>query len=54
MDIERDAAKAPRTAAAGQAVIALGGTCVGCTDCRGLCRALLEVMTLPDAILRPH
>lgn len=51
MDIERQIANAPRTAAVGVAVTELGGTCVGCSNCRGLCQALIEVMTFPDAIL---
>ena len=25
--------------------------CVGCSGCRGLCEALIEVMVLPDVIL---
>ncbi|WP_319825425.1 hypothetical protein [Thalassovita sp.] len=54
MEIERQAAKAPRTTAVGETVTTLGGNCVGCTDCRGLCRALIEVITFPDAILHPH
>lgn len=51
MNIERQVANAPRTAAVGSAVTAMGGTCVGCTNCRGLCHALIEVITFPDAIL---
>ena len=26
--------------------------CVGCTDCDGLCHALMEALSLPDVILR--
>ena len=29
----------------------LNAPCVGCADCRGLCRALIEAMVLPDLIL---
>jgi hypothetical protein len=51
MQIDRQVANAPRTAEIGNSVSALGGTCVGCTNCRGLCQALIEVMTFPDVIL---
>lgn len=51
MQIERQIANAPRTNAVGAAVVGLGGTCVDCTNCRGLCQALIEVMTFPDVIL---
>ncbi|MDF1802402.1 hypothetical protein [Thalassovita sp.] len=51
MQIERQVANAPRTVAVGNEVASLGGTCVGCTDCRGLCQALIEVMTFPEVIL---
>ncbi len=27
------------------------GPCVGCTDCVGLCKSLIEALTLPDIIL---
>ncbi|WP_168733130.1 hypothetical protein [Thalassobius vesicularis] len=51
MKVERQIANAPRTAAIGPTVSALGGSCVGCTNCRGLCQALIEVITFPEAIL---
>lgn len=25
--------------------------CLGCTDCRGVCAALLQLIGLPDAVL---
>ena len=30
----------------------LKGPCVACADCKGLCAELIEVMTLPDAVVR--
>lgn len=29
----------------------LNTPCVGCADCRGLCRALIDALVLPDLIL---
>ena len=26
--------------------------CLGCADCRGLCESLMDLMRLPDLILR--
>lgn len=32
--------------------IAMASRCMGCPGCIGPCRALLELMTLPNAVLR--
>ena len=53
MQIHRDIAHAPRARALGNRVAALQGGCVGCTSCDGLCRALLEALTLPETVLKP-
>jgi hypothetical protein len=29
----------------------LKGCCVGCTDCKGLCLALADLMAVPDLVL---
>lgn len=52
MEIDRQIAKAPKTTEVGIAVSELGGNCVGCTNCQGLCQALIEVMTFPDVVLK--
>ncbi|WP_159975578.1 hypothetical protein [Roseobacter cerasinus] len=26
--------------------------CIGCTDCKGLCRAIVEMALLPETVLR--
>ena len=52
MQIDRDIAHAPRSRALGHKVARLQGGCVGCRDCSGLCAALLEVLTLPDLVLK--
>lgn len=51
MTIDRKIAYAPRTNALVAEVAAVPG-CVGCKGCKGLCAALIEAMTLPDAVLR--
>ncbi|SMY06913.1 hypothetical protein [Flavimaricola marinus] len=51
MMIDRKIGFAPRTTAAAKDIAQLQGPCVGCSDCRGLCAALIEALTLPDIIL---
>ncbi|WP_199525954.1 hypothetical protein [Rhodosalinus halophilus] len=51
MKIDRKAGWAPRTAAVAREMGDLEGPCVGCRDCRGLCPALIEAMTLPEIVL---
>ena len=52
MQIERKVGHAPKVVSAGQMAVSLGETCVGCEGCRGLCREFLEMLTLPEAIVR--
>jgi hypothetical protein len=51
MEVERQIANAPKTTAVGVAVSEMGGNCIGCTNCRGLCQALIEVMSFPEVVL---
>ena len=51
MKIDRKAGWAPRTATVAREMGELQGPCVGCRDCRGLCPALIEAMTLPEIVL---
>ncbi len=51
MNIHRLVAAAPRTVALSNELSKLTGPCVGCTDCNGLCKELIEAMVLPDMIL---
>ena len=53
MQVERKIAYAPRTTEVGRKIVLLRETCVGCIGCRGLCREFLELLTLPEAVLRP-
>ena len=51
MTIKRLAAHAPRTRAVANDLAELSSPCIGCKGCEGLCLALIEAMTLPEAIL---
>ena len=51
MEINRKHGYAPRTSAAAAQVAAMAEPCVGCTDCQGLCQALIEAVVLPDILL---
>ena len=51
MQIERHAGHAPRSEAVGEEIFALEGPCLGCRNCKGLCAALVQMMSLPDAVL---
>lgn len=54
MMIERSIAHAPRTAALAQDVSRMTTTCIGCTDCGGLCQAMIEVVVVPQIVLHPR
>ena len=51
MTIRRAIGYAPRTTRLAEEVSELGGPCVGCTGCPGLCAALLEALTVPSFVL---
>lgn len=51
MQINRSKAETPKLAALAGQVSALQGPCVGCSDCVGLCMALIDTLVLPDVIL---
>ena len=52
MRIKREIGHAPRTEMLGQEAIVMQGPCVGCKDCVGLCQQLIDVMTIPQTVLR--
>lgn len=54
MQVERKIGHAPRTVETGKLLSMLKEPCVGCEGCRGLCREFLELLTLPEAIVRAH
>ncbi|MDU8927385.1 hypothetical protein RXV86_08320 [Alisedimentitalea sp. MJ-SS2] len=53
MNITRSEAVTERSDALVQRIAGLGTPCVGCTNCRGLCRELIEAIVVPEIILRP-
>ncbi len=52
MDITRSPSDTRRTLQVGQIVTELNGPCVGCSECRGICQALIDAVTLPEVLLR--
>ncbi len=52
MDITRSPSETHRTSQIGQIVTNLNGPCVGCSECRGICKALIDAVTLPEILLR--
>lgn len=52
MRIDRNIGHAPLTTAVGQKLIEASGRCVGCTECKGLCEELIEVLVLPEVVLK--
>ena len=52
MQIERVAGFAPRTRAVAESLVQMNGPCIGCKDCEGLCHVLLDLMNLPDMVLK--
>ncbi|MGG7567827.1 hypothetical protein ACQ5SO_16870 [Rhodovulum sp. DZ06] len=51
MQIDRHVGHAPRSEAAGRMLAALDTPCLGCKDCQGFCAALMQMLSLPDAVL---
>ena len=54
MEVERKIGHAPKTSEVGRNAVALNGPCVGCENCRGLCWEFLELLTLPEAVVREN
>ena len=52
MNMEQKIGYAPKTQAIGQSLTEHQGPCIGCDGCQGLCATLLEMMSVPDAVLR--
>ena len=49
--ITRSRGETRRTEALAIQIAGMGTPCVGCRNCRGLCRELIEAIVLPDIIL---
>jgi len=52
MHTDRHIGHAPRSRAIGDKLISIQGGCIGCAGCTGLCQALIEALSVPDAVLR--
>lgn len=52
MDIDRVAGFAPKTRALAESLAHLNGPCIGCKDCLGLCQSLIDLMQLPELVLK--
>ncbi|KAA0916085.1 hypothetical protein FLO80_10165 [Aquicoccus porphyridii] len=52
ISITRSKGETERSRALAQRLARLGAPCVGCKNCRGMCRELIELMTLPELILK--
>jgi hypothetical protein len=50
MQIERHCGHAPRARDLSREILS-SGPCLGCEGCRGTCAALIEAMSVPDAVL---
>lgn len=51
MNISRSKAETPRLNSLSAEISQLHGPCVGCSDCVGLCMALIDALVVPDVIL---
>ena len=52
MQTSRKIAHAPRCHTLAQDIASMPSTCVGCTDCQGICAALIDALILPELIIR--
>lgn len=52
MQIERVAGYAPKTRTLAEGLTHVNGPCIGCKDCAGICHVLLDLMSLPDLLLK--
>mgnify|MGYP000435948052 CR=1 FL=1 len=51
MKISRNKVETPNINNLSSQIVSLQGPCVGCTDCTGMCQALIDALTVPDLIL---
>lgn len=51
MQVTQSAAANAHTGTLALKLMATGSRCIGCADCTGLCRELVEAMMLPDMLL---
>ena len=51
MKISRNKVETPNLNSLSDQIVGLQGPCVGCTNCTGMCQALIDALTVPDVIL---
>lgn len=51
MKVERTASNDVHTSSVMTQIAQLHGPCMGCTECTGICAALLDALTVPDLVL---
>ena len=51
MQVGRKVGHAPLVTSMAKQIAELRSACVGCKDCRGICHALIETLSLPEAVL---
>lgn len=51
MQSDRLIGHAPQSRAIGDKLMTIQGGCIGCKGCTGLCQALIEALSVPDAVL---
>lgn len=52
MRIDRNIGHAPRVEAIGHKLMEAPLRCVDCAGCKGLCQELIDVLMLPDMVLK--
>jgi len=52
MQMEQKGGHAPRSETVAQDLVSLKGPCIDCETCKGVCVELIEVMTVPNIVLR--
>lgn len=55
--LEHRIAHAPRVRALAKDMSCMTTTCIGCTDCGGICQAMVDVVMVPRLVLQvaaPH
>lgn len=52
MSTVREIGHAPRVRALAKEINHFNSPCIGCTDCDGICQALIEALVVPGIILK--
>jgi formate hydrogenlyase subunit 6/NADH:ubiquinone oxidoreductase subunit I len=51
MNTDRNAPRTVRTQSIMTEITGLKGPCIGCTECTGVCAALIDALTVPGVVL---